>query len=567
MNSRIGPHASAIGAAFTGVALLLVLLLSGCESESDVLQPQTDIQANAQPETTSPPDDGPELPGQEQESEQSATLYTTPTEPSKRQPVSCRMGDLDLSYPETGVARADLEAMSECLRAAAQRGEVIALTGQLVADGALIEAGDASIHWPFSDSDEEHLSISVFDDRIIFDDRCDGRLELVSGVLRVAAHGYCGLGGLNWSDARVLQPDFTIFVIGQQFVADGEDGWYHINFYIPRIELTSRGPGVWVTAEEDPPGPEGGSTHVLRLPLAGNDDELQGYYAADWLNRVWYSLISFSFAESAYEFFPDSEAYWSVMKAWIYAILNDLFRDRDDRPELDLVVREHGLMLSDESAYFATEGDAFLTLNEVARVVAGERQGYSPTFTATLLALWERFVPGFDLDAAEYAAEWHRVKVGEPVEVNPISERTAAVFDVLGQKAPDAPSDYEPIDPEDLHLSIVLEVGREDYVVVVSSDISPGCGAQYDSDGSFSGWYMNPIGEFTVNAGGFWNGLRLSQFSSARTSEGGMLVTGTPTVPGRVRVRVLSYCDVDDDEEPRLVGYSEVIVVDPNDDE
>ena len=488
----------------------------------------------------------------------------TGTEPSDRAPVSCRDGDDEMFYSETEPGGATREELSKCLHSAAERGEVIALTGQLVASGALIEVGDASVFWSFTDEREEHMTISVFDDRVWFQDRCEGRLELLSGVLTEIASGYCNSGAVELSTMTAKRTDFTIFIIGQQFVAVGEDGWYHINFHFPRVELTSRNSGIWITAIEDWPGPRGGAIFFLRRPLAGNGVELQDYYAVDWIDWIMGRLIPHSFREAAREFFPDALGYWRVMKNWVDAIMDDLFHRRIDRPELDLVATEDGLMYSDESAYLETYGDTFGILNQVARVVAGTTEGYGPALTATLLMMWERYVPDFDHALARQLADRFSVQVGVPVEVNAISDRTTAAHQALSVPAPEAPSDFEPIDPEELHLSIVLEVGREEYIHVVSSDIEPGCGAQYDSDGSFSGWYMYPFGEFTVNAGGFWNGLRLVSFSDVRTGEGGMSVTGTPTAAGRVRVRVLTHCYVEEDEEPTLLGYSEIIVVDPS---
>ena len=66
-----------------------------------------------------------------------------------------------------------------------------------------------------------------------------------------------------------------------------------------------------------------------------------------------------------------------------------------------------------------------------------------------------------------------------------------------------------------------------------------------------------------MNPGGEWNGLELVGYSNAKTGERGVQVTGTPTVAGRVLVRITTQCPGGRSQEPRFVGYSEIIVVDP----
>lgn len=64
-----------------------------------------------------------------------------------------------------------------------------------------------------------------------------------------------------------------------------------------------------------------------------------------------------------------------------------------------------------------------------------------------------------------------------------------------------------------------------------------------------------------MNPGGTWNGLKIQNYSGEE--EAGTFITGPPVAPGRVRVKISTQCPGGHSQSPRLVGYSEIIVVNP----
>lgn len=484
----------------------------------------------------------------------------------------CFDGDRQIVYSEAEPGSAKRSEFSDCLRSAAQRGEVIAIEGQLLDAGLLLDVGSGSLLWRFETGYEREITMYVTGELMMFSDQCDGRIEHTLGVLAETNYSYCANRGIALSDSRVGDPNFTIYVIGSQFVAVGEDGWYHIdvdgrvpgagNVTYASVKLSNPNFGVWIEAEEDLPESGHGTAFRIRRPLAGNRANLQAIYAADWEYRVWAELVPWSFREAAQVFFPDARGYWTVMRDWSHAIMHDLLSDHPDPVRLNWEATEHGLLNSEGYNVGDSFFGPFTLLHSIAKRMTSDDAQYSPRFVATLLMLWERYIPDFDLVKARDLATRYTVEIGDPISVNAPSERTGLVHDILNRRPNDASSDYEAIDPEDLHLSVTLEVGQQAYEVVVSSNLEPGCGAQYRDDGTFSGWYINPTGEFTINAGGYWNGIALAHYSGV--GESGMIVYGTPTVPGRVRVKVTTQCPEGVDQEPRFVGYSEIVVVDPS---
>lgn len=499
-----------------------------------------------------------------------------------RAPVWCYNGEVWLGYFDGIPGSATRDVLSDCLRAAADRGEIVALKGVLQDRGALIQAGDGSVYWEFEVQSETRVHVTAYDGRIVFGDSCDRRIELVDGILVTTAPGYPCSSRLRIEQTaqRVSNPDFTLYVVGRQFIADGEDGWYHIHLdrtgwgedENPRsqIELTNRWPGLWISTLLDHPGPSGGTIFTIRQPLAGNYDQLEFYLLTDWENRIPAEATSTSFGRVGYDYFPNRDAYWQLMKEATDAITDDLFAGRDDRPALDVEASSWGLIYADHGEYFTTRANAWVLLHEIARVIAGPNAGYGGAFSGTLLMLWERYVPEFDKDAALQLARRYGVTVGSHPPVNPPSELTARVNEILFRPPPPLPSDLEPIEASDLHLSVTLELGKTyDHwtdVVVVTSDLVPSCVVEESySDGTTYPLNHGPGGRFTVNPGGTWNGLKLLGFSNVRTGGSGILIRGTPTVAGRVRVEVTTRCPGGYSQERRTVGYSEIIVVDPND--
>lgn len=495
--------------------------------------------------------------------------------------VWCHDGERWLPFSEGVPGSATKDDFVECLRASADRGEVLAFDGVLLDRGALIEVGDGSIYWEFEIHRETSLFITVYDDRVLFEDSCDRKIQLQNGALTTNGPSYtCGVRHrIEQTDRRVFRPDFTIYVVGRQFVAVGEDGWYHVHLdetgwggiETPRsrITLTNRWPGIWITAARDHPGPSGGQFFYIRQPLTGNYFKLQYYLSTDWEARVLSALVPISFSHAGYDFFPDWDSYWMVMKEATDAILEDLFHGRPDRPLLNVEAGRHGLLDTERNTYFHNRANTFVMLHRIARLVTGPNAGYGGTFTATLLMLWDRYVPTFDKNTALAIADRYGVTIGDHPPVNPVSEMTTKVNEILFRPPPPLPSDHEPIDPADLHLSVTLEQGKTyDHwtdVVIVTSEIAPSCVvAESYSDGTTYDSQHPPRTSFTVNPGGTWNGLKLQGFSNVKTGVTGTLVRGTPTLVGRVRVTITTRCPGGYAQEPRFVGYSEVIVVDPN---
>ena len=495
--------------------------------------------------------------------------------------VWCYYGNSWLSYSEGVPGSATREAFTDCLRSAAERGEILAFRGTLLERGALIEVGDGSIYWKFRIQDETAVFVTAYDDRVVFTDESGRDIEVRNGVLNMtpASHPYVGRERIELTDRRVLRTDFTIYVVGLQFVAVGEDGWYHIDLdrtgwneddpLTGEITLTNRWPGVWITTEREHSEPLGGAIYSIRQPLAGNYEHLHYYFFRDWEDQVRALLIPTSFSYAGYDFLPDWEAYYLLMKDGAEAIIEDLYHGRDDRPQLELEARRWGLVRAGQSSYFLSGSSASNLLHQVARLITGPRAGYGGTFTATLMMLWERYVPGFDRATALALAERYSVVVANPVDVNPVSDRTERVNQVLTRSPAELPSDREPIAAEDLHLSVTLEVGTtydfDNSVIVVNQDPSSSCVVDVTYSG---GTYMRRNGlrsQLTVNPGGTWNGIKISGYTNLLTGEGRALVLGTATVAGRVRVEITTRCPGGYPQEPQFVGYSEIIVVDPND--
>lgn len=495
--------------------------------------------------------------------------------------VWCYDGDSWLGFSAGVPGSATEETFTDCLRTAAARGEIFAFDGMMLERGALIDVGDRSIYWKFRIQSETKLYIIAYDDRVVFAEDSGREIEIRNGVLNMtpASHPYIGRERIELTDRHVLRTDFTIYVVGLQFVAVGDDGWYHIGpdrtgwneDETPRAHsawLFNRWPGVWIRTELDHPDPLiGGTVYSIRQPLAGNYDQLQYYRFRDWEDRVNTSLLPRSFGSEGYDFLPDWEAYYSLMKDVADAIIEDLYHGRDDRPQLELEARRSGLVHVDRNSYFLSASNHTNLLHQVARLIAGPNAGYGGTFTATLVMLWERYVPGFDQAAALTLADRYSVAVTSPVDVNPVSDRTERVNQVLTRPPAELPSDHEPIAPEDLHLSVTLEVGTtygyDNEIVVLNQEPSSTCFVDVTYLGGTYAELYGLRSQFTVNPHGTWNGITLGGYTDLQTGEGKVRVFGTPTVPGRIRVEITTRCPGGHAQEPQVVGYSEIIVVDP----
>ncbi len=526
-------------------------------------------------------------------------------------PAWCYNGKWWLLYAEGIPGSATQDDFGACLRSSAGRGHVGAIRGQLVDGIVLLEVGESTLRWNTRAALEADLYIMGYSDRVEFYDACERRFQLRDGILSMIDPGYPCYNNerIRESSESVNRAEFTIFVIGHQFVVDGPDGWYHIRVdqsgpgpnptRRTLLWLLSRGEGVWATTEYLARGP-GLQTRFLRKPLVGTQSDPQQYNVIDWSDHIADELIPLSFERTAHYFLPDWVAYQAEVNVWLSLIMDDLFRN-DDRPfdvnyrlqnvpvassnteasdsmtgadtEEEMMGEMTGEMSEEVTGASAVAmrtivcgANVAVILHHLARLLVGVDGGMSPRFAATLLLLWERYVPDFDADLALQLAQRYSVEIVAPVPVQPVSGRTQAVHAAFAKPAPVLPSDYEPIAPEDLHLSATLGVGRSyehpNDVVIVTSELSPTCLVdEAYSDGTTYRLRHGPRGEFTVNPGGTWNGLRIFGFSGA-SGRGGMILQGTPTQEGRVRIRITTLCPDGYAQEPRLVGYSEIIVVD-----
>ena len=487
----------------------------------------------------------------------------------------CHNGDKWLAFAAGVPGSTSREAFTQCLRASADRGEIVALDGVMLDHGALIQAGDGAIYWEFEVGRETKLNIIVRDDHIQFGDTCDRRIELRAGHLQTTAPGFpCdGRERIEQRDLQIPNPDFTIFVVGRQFIAVGDDGWYHIPYNLPtwnttsqpapQFTLTNRWPGIWITTAEEH-GPISNRTFFLRQPLTGNISQLNYHLFTDWEARVRHELIPVSFSHASYDFFPDRNAYWRVMKETTEAIFEDLFHSRTELHALDLEAIGWGLMDTSRWKFFLDSASASDMLIQVAHAIVGPNAGYGDTLNGTLFLLWNRYIPDFDGELALALADRYGVTVGTPVAVDPVSDLTATVNRVLHQSPPAQPSDDEPTAPDELLRNVHLRLGQTyssgDDILVVSPDDSPSCiVTESYYDGTTYQLRHSRSGSFTVGLGVEWNGLTLE--TSGGKAGISRRVVGTPTQLGRIRVEVTTKCPGGDSQEPTVVGFTDIEVV------
>ncbi len=482
-----------------------------------------------------------------------------------------------LGYSEGVPGSATQEDFTACLSAAAERGEIRSLKGELLDRGMLIDAGDDSIVWPVRRSS---LYINSYDDRIVVKDSCDRAFEVRNGSTSIVENGYPCLGpGRSYEvDRSVTYADFTIYLVSRSLVIDGEDDWFHIG-YAPaspdradpsrwgQLTLLGRHPGLWLRQETFIDGPTYNYGRIFYHPVAGTGPEVARHRFGDWLHTVRSELILSrpavrSFEDSGRDHLPDREAYAQAAQTWVTAILEDLFSGRVQ--SVSVVMPEGGgdwLDINQRTLSVGFPGTSRILL-QLTELFVHPDSRHSPRGTATFLMLLERYFPEFDSEFARELAKQYQVPVGDPIEVEPVSSRTQDVRELLLKKAPLLPSDNEPIPPELLLSSVTFEVGQ---VLKSSRDgrvwERPACEVRFrDLEGNVTTSGVGVNGEFTVGAGRSWNGLEVGS-ASGRTTDS-LHVNGTPRAAGRVRMAVTSMCSDDQYHEPRLLGYSEIIIED-----
>ncbi len=500
-----------------------------------------------------------------------------------RAAVWCYNGQVWILYAEGVPGSATQDDFTACLRRGVKRGDVVAFDGQVVAGGALIDLGDTRLFWTLQSGHSLGLSITAYDDRVVFSDNCDRVFEVRDGAARMTAPGYPCLyhERVRLEPDEISRIDFTIYVVQRQFVVDAAEGWYHIvrdwtgtdEDPTPRGQITLRGvnAAVWVTAEREAVDGERFQAHQ---PVANTAWDPQQYRAYDWEVSVRDEMIPSSFDRAAQYLLPDWAAYWDEVRTWLAAIMDDLFHGREPPVHLEVLdlADWQGYANPAERTISVSVASTNVILHELGHVLAGAEAGHGGDFVALMLMLWERYVPGFNTTRALELARQYAVEVGQSVAVEPVSQRTSVVTELFAKRAPVLPSDNTLVDPEDLLLQVVLEVGQTyaglSNELVATSETMPTCTVEeHHSDGTTYMSYYPVFTEFSISAGGEWNGLSLEGFTAeedGQITNSGTWVIGTPTIAGRVLVRVISYCPGGFAQEPSLLGYSEVIVRDPD---
>jgi len=514
-----------------------------------------------------------------------STLATTAllSADAVRSAAWCFDGSRWLRYSEGIPGSASRTALMSCLESAADQEQVYRFDAQAVENGILFDLGDTSLLWSFANALHTIVEIKAYSDRVVFADNCEREFEVRAGITRQNAPGYPCIGRerIREDQRSLSDTDFTIWVTRGEFIIDGADGWYHarqdrsgLGEGSPpgEIPLRSTGNGVWAGVDrESIEGPEPGSGAELHIyaPVVGTDADRQQFRAYDWEARVLIKMIPWSWNQSWYYLLPDWDAYWDQVRAWLDAMIDDLYRGNAEPVELRVLdTIAWGAYASDRTIAVSRAG-LYVILHEFAHTIADAEQSHDGAFTATLLALWERYVPGFDRQRAVELAERYQVEIGPPPPFEAESGRTTHVRQMLAKEAPVLPSDHTPIDADEMLLRVVLEVGRTytfaSNKLVATPQTAPNCTVteQY-ADGTTKRLSHSPRTEFSVNPGGEWNGLSLSTLISfSDDSEYRAFIKGTPTVAGRVRVKVTTKCPGGFAQAPTFVGYSEVIVRDP----
>ena len=204
--------------------------------------------------------------------------------------------------PKASPAAPAQEEFSSCLSAAAARGDIRSLRGELLDDGLLIDAGGGSLIWP---SRESSLYITAYDDRVVIKDSCDRVIEVRVGrtSIPVQSDACAAAGRMYEVDLTVTNPDFTIYLVPRTFVIDGADNWIHVGYTPESLgesypnrwgEITLRGryPGLWLRQDVFIQAPHGRLRPHLPPPHCRNRAlEAARYRFDDWFFTVGSELV------------------------------------------------------------------------------------------------------------------------------------------------------------------------------------------------------------------------------------------------------------------------------------
>ncbi len=320
------------------------------------------------------------------------------------------------------------------------------------------------------------------------------------------------------------------------------------------------GVGVWATTRYI-------VRDLVHEPVAGTLRDRQQWRVYDWGSRVAQELIPRSFDLAWHYLFPDYDAYRKEAQGWLDAMLHDLYRGEVEPVELTIWKTLAGGGYASGRTIGISTLSTYVIMHEFAHVNAEVEQSHDENFAATWLMLWDRYVPNFDTKRARELAEQYSVEIGTAPEVRPVSSLTRAVRQLTAKEAPLLPSDDTPIASEDLHYSVVLELGHtydhDDEMYVAKGESGGFCVYRKSENGENEVRRHLPRVHFTVGPGESWNGIMVPASMGHGAPQGRAVVVGTPKAVGRVRVEIMTKCPGVTDQEYRLLGHSEIIVVDP----
>lgn len=508
-----------------------------------------------------------------------AMLFAVPrAQAADSVPAWCYDGTAWLGYAEDIPGSSDRETFTQCLQFAAQRGTVTAFDAKIADNGVLFDLGANSLFWTLPNLLSLDLAITAYEQHVMIEDNCGRIFQLRADLLQMTASGFAceGQERIREDPRSVADPDFTIYILDTQFILDAPDGWYHIvrdrtdwgedPTRRGQIILKAANGAIWVTADTEIPEASGGAIFDIHRPVANTAKDRQQFLAYDWEERVTEELIPQSFDDAATYLLPDWPAYWREVRLWLAAIRDDLLGPVAEPIYLEVLDGADWKAYASGRTIYISYASAAAILHELAHVIAGDSSGHDGRFVATLLDIWERYIPDFDGDHARALAQRYGVEVGEPAHLQPVSDRTRTVLDLFAKTPPSDPSDEVSIPADMLLRSITLHTGRTYHyapqTIVAASPRAPSCIIEERAaDGTIERSGYGPIADFTVNPGGTWNGLAIQSYGDDQ--EAGAFVAGTPVAPGRVRVKISTQCPGGFSQSPRLVGYSEIIVVNP----
>ena len=502
----------------------------------------------------------------------------------------CWDGNHWIAYAEGVPGSASRERLTECLSGAAERGEGFAIKGQLVEEGALFDLGQSTLIWQYDLFESSFLQINAYDKHMTLTAGCSPVYEIYLEAIDIS-YGVPRCFSpvpLLETDQQITEPDFVIYSLNRDVVIDGDQGWYHAGHddtgadrdQTPRTELflTTKGRSIWNVM----------GRYMSRLnqiavgpgPIAGADGQGQTDGAQRWIESVSKRLLPDYVSDIETALLPDWEAYWYQTNQLLELIANDLFGERAQEfrsfvnaEGTDAIIPEYDrIVLADRTDTFAS------VLVKYVLAITDSENPYGPEFTATMIAIWHRYFPFFDTEEAQRSAHAHYILVGDPISLEPPSERTRSLQRRLLANLPSHPSDNMGVPPKQLIGTVTIELVRPyepPNLVELTSTVdlldahcwvresgTTGAGSQlrlYSIEGTLT---SARYGNWT------WNGVYAQQ-NYLYDASGGIvgseiLLRGTPSQVGRVLLEVTTRCPGGLIQEPRLLGFVEIIVEDPD---